>query len=691
MTSARSHGKWRALALFAGLAELAVIGGVVSADPPSSFDAGIAAVKLSLLLAPLALGGWAARRLERSPVLWISISVALWGAGFLLIAWLGAAPARRVGYWSKRGVVRAVRRGDLAHVQRILRAGFPVDVPLDWLLRRTALMEAGFTGQLEIARALLDAGADTNARSRSGETPLMLACAGGHPALVRLLIERGADVRAEAHGSNPLGFAIHYGHAEVARVLLEAGAQTSDRVVDRTALLAAQERGRADVLHVLQERAELEARRDRQRTFFDRFEQALGKGGVGTLVSELDDVNLRGPHGTTPLFVAAHRGHLEAVDQLLGAGADVEARDDAGRTALHAAVEEDSLPVTRKLLEAGAEVEAADSNGETPLLAACRRGSGSVLGALLSAGANRNSRDRKGVSALVLAARSGHWQLERDLLAAGAAPDAAYDEMTGSLFDAAIARGMAPELAWRLSGCSDPEARRRRASAGLLAAAARGHEQAVDTLIQAGARIDSVDENGATPMSLALDTGHSAVVERLIQAGGDFGGSAALMTACRRGWPSLARVLLKAGADVNARDASGASVLLAAARAGLGDLEGELLAAGAVADEAYRQFVESREHARELERERRAREKREAQEREASRRARVRAIAGHQKCARCAAGRAWFIGRALAALGRGGTSERPHDFAGGCETCQDCFCSGHAQNGLCPFCGGALR
>lgn len=700
MSSSSGYRKWRVLALLSGLMEIAVIGVGLFFDlalkQPAAFDP---PVVRTMLLIPLTAGCWAAHKLHRSPLAW-AFSVLFWGVPFLILARIGPAHAPRVSHWKRRRMVAAVRRGDTAYVRRALGEGFPVDRPLGWFFRRTALMEAAFKGQIEIARALLGAGADANARTRFGETLLMLACAGGDLALVRLLLERGADARAKMNdGPTPLGHAIHQGRAEIARALLEAGAKTSDRVAGYqsgfgafagTALSFAEKQGKPDVLQVLRQRAELE----RQQKLFESFERALEKGGVATLIGELADVNLRGPRNRTPLIVAAGRGHQDAVAQLLKAGADVGARDDTGRTALHAAVEDGSAAVTAKLLSAGADVDAAAANGETPLLTACRCGSAAAASTLLSAGANLAARGREDAPALVLAARSGRWELERDLLAAGATREAAYDSLTAQLFNSAVERQAVPELLWRLEIVQEPQLRQRGAAAGLLAAAARGDERAVEAFLEAGARIDSVDQNGRTPISLALHNGHAAVVQHLIGVGADFGGAPALTAACRRGQTSLARVLIQAGADVNARDASGASVLLIAARSGSSELERELLAAGALADESYDQFTESRAREQELERQRRKREDAEAKQREAERQARLerlRAVAGHQRCLRCAAGRAWFIGRALAAFSGGGGGGRPHDFAGACERCQNYFCSAHADDDRCPFCRAALR
>jgi ankyrin repeat protein len=56
----------------------------------------------------------------------------------------------------------------------------------------TALMEAAWSGNLETVIALLDLGADLNARTRSGGTPLTAAIREGNERVAGLLRERGA-------------------------------------------------------------------------------------------------------------------------------------------------------------------------------------------------------------------------------------------------------------------------------------------------------------------------------------------------------------------------------------------------------------------------------------------------------------------------------------------------------------------
>lgn len=89
----------------------------------------------------------------------------------------------------------------------------------------TALMYATNTGSLEVAEALLSAGADPNAADVQASTPLMFASQHGHLNIVRRLLAAGADPnRRGDHGLTALGFAQQNGHDAVIAALIEAGA-----------------------------------------------------------------------------------------------------------------------------------------------------------------------------------------------------------------------------------------------------------------------------------------------------------------------------------------------------------------------------------------------------------------------------------------------------------------------------------
>jgi len=86
----------------------------------------------------------------------------------------------------------------------------------------TCLIQARLL-QLDVVRALLDGGADTEARDEYGGTPLHWAIE--FPKLVSLLLRRGANVdAADRYGCTPLHYACRDGHQSTVKRLLARGA-----------------------------------------------------------------------------------------------------------------------------------------------------------------------------------------------------------------------------------------------------------------------------------------------------------------------------------------------------------------------------------------------------------------------------------------------------------------------------------
>jgi ankyrin repeat protein len=83
--------------------------------------------------------------------------------------------------------------------------------------------EATRKGDLAAVTALLDKGADVNARFRYGTTALFKAAERGHVSIVKLLLDRGADVNVKDtfYGATAMTWALQNKHTEVVRALLE--------------------------------------------------------------------------------------------------------------------------------------------------------------------------------------------------------------------------------------------------------------------------------------------------------------------------------------------------------------------------------------------------------------------------------------------------------------------------------------
>ena len=212
-------------------------------------------------------------------------------------------------------------------------------------------------------------------RETAWANPLCYAIVGGNPAVVELLISRGAII--EPYSERFLDYAVSEDRLEITKLLLENGADPSKapRILDDGSEM----------------RALLKAR------------------GVPP-----KDINEKSHMGWPPLVYACHGDngeHPNAVQRLLELGANIDVRNYKGKTALHCAAKAGFLKVINLLIAKGATVDAADNSGETPLFEAIRstikngEKQRAALEALLVNGANLNVKNQKGLTSLQVAQR----------------------------------------------------------------------------------------------------------------------------------------------------------------------------------------------------------------------------------------------------------------------------------------------
>jgi ankyrin repeat protein len=135
----------------------------------------------------------------------------------------------------------------------------------------------------------------------------------------------------------------------------------------------------------------------------------------------------------TPLILAAQKGYVVIVKELLLNGANPLAVSLTGSTPLLQACHFGHLQVVQLLLRNGAMIEMANHKNTTPLMRASQEGHEDVVRLLLSYGAKVNRRNNENMSALMLASQRGHSNIVRLLLDAKADIDAMTMQQSTSL------------------------------------------------------------------------------------------------------------------------------------------------------------------------------------------------------------------------------------------------------------------
>jgi ankyrin repeat protein len=307
----------------------------------------------------------------------------------------------------------AVHRDDLDTAKRLIAQGANVKATNRYGV--TPLAQACTNGNGPIVELLLEAGADPNSSLPGGETALMTASRVGRIGPVQALLARGADVNAHEHkAQTALMWAAADGHVEVVDALLKAGADFRTPLRSGfTPLFFAVREGRAKVVLRL-----LEAGAD-----------------VNEVMRSHRQVGLTRPKPTTPLILAVENGHFELATELLEARADANAHP-AGYTALHAITwvrkpirgdgdpppmgsgSLSNLDMVRQLAAHKADLNARLEKGEsgrgrftttgsTPFLMAARASDVALIKLLVELGADRNVTNVDNCTPLLAAAGVG--------------------------------------------------------------------------------------------------------------------------------------------------------------------------------------------------------------------------------------------------------------------------------------------
>ncbi|OAL26569.1 hypothetical protein AYO22_04180 [Fonsecaea multimorphosa] len=197
---------------------------------------------------------------------------------------------------------------------------------------RTALWFAASSGQEGVVRLLLDKGANIEVKDNEGRTALLCATEVGQETVVRLLLDEGANIEVEDYdGHTALMCAVCEGHEAIIRLLLHEGANIEAKDNNcKTALSWAAYLWREDIVRLL-----------------------LDKGA---------NIEVKDSCGTTALSSAAYRGYEDIVRLLLDKGANLEAKDHFGKAPLWWAAIEKREGIVRLLLERGADVESWDES-----------------------------------------------------------------------------------------------------------------------------------------------------------------------------------------------------------------------------------------------------------------------------------------------------------------------------------------
>lgn len=325
----------------------------------------------------------------------------------------------------------ALERGDAAAVERLILAGADPNASTPRGATPLALLTK--SGDRDGVRLLLSRGAHVDGRDRDHRTPLMDAADHADTGMVALLLEHGADPNAVAEQDTPLllaarGTVSPAAQLETVRALLDRGADIDAQdSFGHTAATWCVMDDRVDLLHLLIRRgANLRLRYHDGSSALDMATRR-GYGFHPAIARLLRQAGAGHPSPVEPRLLSALRRHnSRLVDSLLREGASPDLKDRQGTPVLQLAVSAGDLATVRVLLRRGAKVDARDRKGATALMRAAEtaKQDPALVNLLLAVGADPEVKDREGDTALAYARRADSPAALGALGAASSAPAA---------------------------------------------------------------------------------------------------------------------------------------------------------------------------------------------------------------------------------------------------------------------------
>jgi len=450
----------------------------------------------------------------------------------------------------------AIERADAGTVWQLAKDK-SIDVhQVDEVTEMTPLALAAESGQEEIVRTLLQAGADPNVGGAT--SPLEAAVVEGHVEIVRVLIDAGADVnQAVEDGFTPLMTAATTGDLGLVELLLDAGARPRKRNDEgQTAISLADEAGHDDVVEALRDASR--RRREAEKAAAEEAEKAKETAAAAAAAESAEEPAVEEEEPETEEPEAEEPGEDVSGGDVPGGdvpGGDVPGGDVSGEDASGSAeVVDDTPPEPAPRRSRDVEEEAAEA---------------------------KKALDQAAEEAAPVGMPSAADAAAEEAAAAVESEFDRFNEPLAELKERLEKGDGEAVVSFLKGGALDVEARDDWGRTPLMAAAYLGDPKVVRTLLTAGADVGAADDTDAGHTALvyavkSLSPERNRTVEALVEAGADVDRRCGrnqrtpLMHAAeadvyldREPHMSFAlttKKLLELGADVHAKDRKGNTV-----------------------------------------------------------------------------------------------------------------------------------
>ncbi|XP_071086410.1 putative ankyrin repeat protein RF_0381 [Haliotis cracherodii] len=413
-------------------------------------------------------------------------------------------------------------------------------------------------GNIDIVQYLLTQNlTDINSANQDKQTPAMKAAFKGHEDMFGLLVGKGADLSlTDLNYSSILHLACTGGNIEIVNYLLtEALVDTNSTDENNyTPAIIAATAGHRNVFDLLVVKgADLTILGDDDNSVL----HAASRGGNieivrNVLTRNIVNINARGIDEMTPVLEAALNGHDEVFDLLVEKEADLLIVAHYGDTILHEACRGGNVQIVKYVLNQNiVDVNSKGYNGLTPAMKAAVGGHKAVFYLLLEKRPDLSPTDDDGNNLLHMACEGGNVELVKYVLALNSV---------------------------------DINSRTEDGRTPAMVAASKGHKDMLKLLVNEGADLSLVNNDGEDALHISLLCENMEMVKYILTQdvvninGAEKNGMTPVLLAAEHGCIDLFDLVVSKGADLSSRYVAGKSILQSACLGGNVDIVEYVLA-----------------------------------------------------------------------------------------------------------------
>jgi ankyrin repeat protein len=424
-------------------------------------------------------------------------------------------------------------------------------------------------GNIKQIAFILDQRSPVDSRNRDGDTALHIAVRTNQKESGEYLLVRGANIFSlNSKGESPLYLALGTGNS-YEWIINSTTINAKDGLGNTMLHYAAEWELNNSIPIMIKSGINVDTQNATGQTPLFMAVKSDNLQTIRLFIENNASLNARDSQGNTALHAAVRWNTAKAASFLLSSGIDINAHSFNGNTPIHDAVILKSSEIESLLIRQKADLESKNIEGNTPLMEATICGLLASVEKLSSGGADTSTRNIQGDTPLHIAVDMERIDIVNVLLRTGVSIHA-HNTKNRTPFQISLSKS--PQMAAALLGGNRILIPDDFGNSVLhIALLEKSSDEIIRAIINQGAKINVVDNNGKTPLRLAIDLENWPAVKTIADSGAD-----PFLAAVDNKSPAeisfiKGQMCIRAvfsGKAINAKDSSGNTILHLAARLG---------------------------------------------------------------------------------------------------------------------------